>query len=92
MGVFLDPPYLSYERLYAHSKPVALDVAEWAAKNAGMRVAVCGHVGDYDAILRADAGWRVVRWSRGKFTYNGSKTTDAEAVYFSPACDSASVE
>jgi len=92
VGVLLDPPYLSYERLYAHSKPVALEVAEWAASNAGMRVAVCGHVGDYDAILRASAGWRTVRWSRGKFTYSGSKTTDAEAVYFSPACDSASVE
>ena len=92
VGIFLDPPYLSYERLYAHSKPVALDVAEWAAKNSGMRVAVCGHVGDYDEILRVDAGWRMARWSRGKFTYSGSKTTDAEAVYLSPACDPATAE
>ena len=92
VGVFLDPPYLSHERLYAHSKPVAFDVAEWAAKNAGMRVAVCGHVGNYDTILRATDGWRVVRWSRGKFTYSGSKTTDAEVVYLSPACDPATAE
>ncbi len=86
-GVFLDPPYINYERLYAHSKPVALDAAEWAARNRDMCIAVCGHAGDYDQILRAEDGWRTVRWSRGRFTYNGSKTTGAEAVYFSPACE-----
>ena len=48
-----------------------------------MRIVLCGHVGDYDDVLR---GWEVVRWSRGKMTYNGGGTADKEAMYLSPAC------
>lgn len=84
-AVFLDPPYLSFEKLYAQdgAKPVALEVAKWAAENANLRVAICGHAGDYDGILD---GWQVARWKRSRLTYSGASTTDAEAIYFSPAC------
>ena len=80
-AVFLDPPYRAYEKLYGVSAPVADEVAEWARKNAHLRIALCGHRGDYDL-----PGWDVVDWSRGRLTYGGSKTTDSECVWYSPAC------
>jgi hypothetical protein len=83
-GVLLDPPYAAYERLYRHAEPVAHECAGWAAGNGHARVVLCGHAGDYDDLL--PAGWRIVRWSRGRLTYGGGKTTDAEALYLSPAC------
>ena len=81
-AVFLDPPYRAYEALYgAASTPVADAVAEWARANAGLRVALCGHVGDYEM-----PGWDAVRWKRERHTYAGSTTTDLECVWYSPAC------
>ena len=79
-AVFLDPPYLAYEALY-HAKPVAKAVEAWARENAHLRIALCGHVGDY----RLD-GWQAIEWSRGRLTYSGAKTTDKECVWYSPAC------
>ena len=80
-AVFLDPPYRAYEKLYGVSTPVADEVAEWARKNAHLRIALCGHRGDYDL-----PGWDVVDWSRGRLTYGGGKTTAEECVWYSPAC------
>ena len=80
-AVFLDPPYRAYEKLYGVNAPVADAVEQWARENASLRVALCGHVGDYDL-----PGWEAMSWSRGKMTYGGSKTTDAECIWFSPAC------
>ena len=84
-AIFFDPPYIAFERLYARDgqTPVALDVARWCAEHPDVRIALCGHAGDYDGILD---GWRMTPWSRGRFTYGGSATTDDEAIYFSPAC------
>ena len=83
-AVFLDPPYLAYEKLYGVTAPVADDVCAWALEHADLRVAICGHAGDYDM-----PGWDAVPWSRGKHTYGGSKTTDAECIWYSPACSAA---
>ena len=80
-AVFLDPPYRAYEKMYGVDAPVADAVEQWARENADLRVAICGHVGDYDL-----PGWEQMPWSRGKMTYGGSKTTDAECIWFSPAC------
>jgi hypothetical protein len=84
-AIFFDPPYRGFERLYAKdsSQPLIADeVAKWCREEgAGLRIALCGHVGDYEL-----PGWSVFEWSRGKFTYGGSGTTDAEAIWFSPAC------
>lgn len=80
-AVFLDPPYRAYEKVYGASTPVADEVAAWAADNANLRVALCGHVGDYDL-----PGWDAVQWDRGSLTYGGNKTTDSECVWYSPAC------
>jgi len=83
-AIFFDPPYKNFERLY-HSDTTALiadQVVLWCQDNAeGIRVALCGYVGDYDL-----PGWEVFRWSRGRSTYGGSDTTENEAIWFSPAC------
>lgn len=80
-AVFLDPPYLAYEKLYGVSSPVAKAVAKWALENAHLRVALCGHKGDYDL-----PDWEAVEWSRGRLTYSGGKTTDSECIWYSPPC------
>ena len=81
-AVFLDPPYRSYENVYGAGTSVIDAVEEWARNNARLRVALCGHRGDYNL-----PGWEVFEWSRGRLTYNGGKTTDKECIWFSPACE-----
>jgi len=80
-AVFLDPPYRSYEALYGKAGAVADAVESWARENEHLRIALCGHQGDY-----ALAGWDAVEWSRGRLTYSGGQTTDSECVWYSPAC------
>ena len=80
-AVFLDPPYRAYETLYGAATPVADAVAEWARDHAHLRIALCGHFGDYEL-----PGWDAVQWTRGKLTYGGGKTTDRECIWYSPAC------
>jgi DNA adenine methylase len=81
-AVFFDPPYRGYEWLYSGGQHlVADDVAEWCRANAGRRIALCGHAGDYDL-----PGWECVRWDRKRLTYSGSGTKSLEAVWFSPSC------
>jgi DNA adenine methylase len=79
-AVFLDPPYEGYGELYGASS-VAAEVAAWAQAHPHLRVALCGHGGDYTL-----PGWSVQEWSRGKLTYGGGSTTDAECIWYSPAC------
>jgi hypothetical protein len=80
---FFDPPYKAYEKLYAtDSASVACAVETWCREHGGdFRIALCGHLGDYEL-----PGWTVVPWSRKRLTYNGSSTTDKEAIWFSPTC------
>lgn len=80
-AIFLDPPYKAYEHLYGVSDPVAAECEAWARDNAGLRVALCGHRGDYDL-----PGWTEHEWERGRPTYNGGTTTANECIWFSPAC------
>lgn len=79
-AVFFDPPYKGHEFLYADG--TSLDgVVEWCRASAHLRIALCGHQGDYDL-----PGWSVTTWSRKRKTYNGGSTTASEAIWFSPAC------
>ncbi len=80
-AVFLDPPYRAYEKVYGVATPVAEAVAAWARENAHLRIAICGHAGDYDL-----PGWDAVPWNRGRLTYSGKKTTGKECVWYSPVC------
>lgn len=83
-AVFLDPPYRAFEKLYGVSAPCADGVEAWARDNAHLRVALCGHLGDYPTL--DGQGWDMVPWTRKRLTYSGSGTTDKEAIWFSPAC------
>lgn len=81
-AVFLDPPYKAYGALYGTgSAPVAAACEAWAREFGHLRIALCGHIGDYDL-----PGWSIHEWSRGRATYGGAGTTDKEAIWFSPAC------
>jgi hypothetical protein len=80
-AVFLDPPYQTHEDVYSQKTNVAEAVEAWARDNAHLRIALCGLVGDYDL-----PEWAIVRWSRPRFTYSGTQTTDKECLWFSPAC------
>lgn len=80
-AVFLDPPYRAYEALYGAKSPVADEVEAWARDNPRLRVAICGHVGDYNL-----PGWDAVQWSRAGNTYGSDKTKDAECIWYSPGC------
>jgi len=77
---FMDPPYDNYEGLY-RAGPVAQAVAEWCRTNAELKIALCGHRGDYEM-----PGWTEYLWSRKRNTYSGTGTKDAEVIWFSPAC------
>ena len=80
-ALFMDPPYRSYELIYGESTSVVDAVETWARENANLRIALCGHVGDYDL-----PGWDAVQWDRGRLTYSGGTTTDRECIWYSPAC------
>ena len=77
-----DPPYKAYEKLYgAGEKFVASAVEEWCRDNQGYRIALFGHIGDYDL-----PGWTEHPWTRKRLTYSGGDTTDKECIWFSPPC------
>lgn len=80
-AVFLDPPYLGYEAPYGKVTPTAMAVAEWALEHQHLRIALCGHIGDYTM-----PGWDAVQWSRDGNTYGSDKTKDSECIWYSPAC------
>lgn len=79
---FFDPPYKGFESLYDAKTSVASSVEEWARANAHVKIALCGHVGDYDL-----PGWSIFKWTRSGTTYGSTKTADMEAIWFSPACN-----
>jgi len=79
-AVFLDPPYKGFCDLYGCAD-IAAECESWAKDNPDLRIALCGHIGDYDL-----PGWDVLRWERAGNTYAGTGTKDQEAIWFSPAC------
>jgi len=79
-AVFVDPPYDGFEELYAAGS-VTQAVVEWCQSHADLRIALCGHRGDY-----ALDGWTVLEWERKRTTYGGDGSKDSEAIWFSPAC------
>ena len=84
-AVVLDPPYSQTGAVYAHdSSTVAHDVREWALANGDnrkLRIALCGHDGEHNAL--GAAGWTVETWAKGG-GYQGAD--DRERIWFSPHC------
>ena len=92
-AVFLDPPYTRGSMDYAVGGvggEIASRVREWCASNGAskrMRIALCGHKGEHDALLQH--GWSTAGW----IARAGYATTDeavensaAETVWLSPNC------
>jgi hypothetical protein len=80
-AIFLDPPYAEHEYLYGDCAQVAVEVGQWAKANAQLRIAICGHQGDYDL-----PGWEIFDWSHGRVKYAGSSISSLEVIWFSPGC------
>jgi len=83
VAIVFDPPYKAFEQLYGTQETsTASDVEKWCREHASEhRIALCGHLGDYDL-----PGWEVLQWSRTSSTMGSNKTRHAEAIYFSPRC------
>jgi len=92
-GVFLDPPYTAGNVDYAAGGAgghLASAVRAWCAANGGnkqMRIVICGHAGEHDALL--DLGWFTRAWK----ARSGMASTDeakarrlSETVWCSPHC------
>ena len=85
VALALDPPYLAFGDIYSQrGTVVARECEEWAreeGKHPRTRIALFGHVGDYDL-----PGWECVQWQRVRNTMGSTKTRNSEAIWFSPSC------
>ncbi len=92
-GVFLDPPYTKGEMDYSAGGvggDLARDVQAWAAANAAnplLRIVVCGHAGEHDALIAH--GYTARKWTARKgYAVSEEAVANAasETVWCSPAC------
>ena len=92
-GVFLDPPYTKGAMNYAAGGvggDLAAAVRSWCERNGHdkrLRIVLCGHAGEHDALL--NHGWTLRKWEARK----GYATTDeavensaSETLWCSPHC------
>lgn len=92
-AVFLDPPYTKGEMDYSAGgmgQGIADDVRAWCAANGNnpqLRIVLCGHAGEHDALL--EHGWHIRTWTAG----GGYARTDeaianrqSETIWCSPHC------
>ena len=92
-GVFLDPPYTKGEMDYSAGGvggDLAREVRDWCAANGHnplLRIVLCGHSGEHDALL--DAGWHTRTWTARKgyaVTDEAVANAASETLWCSPAC------
>jgi DNA adenine methylase len=93
-AVMLDPPYGVSDRAECYSQDdftVAKDVHAWAAEHGadpGLRIALCGYVGEHDDLEAR--GWSVIAWkSSGGYARGGNEkgpNAERERIWFSPHC------
>lgn len=92
-AVFLDPPYEKGDMDYGAGGMglgIADAVREWCAANGNnpkLRIVLCGHAGEHDALL--EHGWHTRTWTAG----GGYARTDeaianrqSETIWCSPHC------
>ena len=92
-AVFLDPPYTKGDMDYSAGgmgQGIADDVRAWCAANGNnpqLRIVLCGHAGEHDALLAQ--GWHTRAWKAG----GGYARTDeaitnrqSETLWCSPHC------
>ena len=92
-GVFLDPPYAKGAMNYAAGgvgTSLSLDVQAWCAANGDnplLRIVLCGHAGEHDALLAR--GWSIRNWAARKgyaVTAEAVQNSADETLWCSPAC------
>ena len=94
-GVFLDPPYTKGVMDYAAGGvggDLAREVRAWCAANGDnkqLRIVLCGHAGEHDALLAS--GWNVRQWTARKgyaLTDEAVENSASETIWCSPHCAS----
>jgi hypothetical protein len=92
-GVFLDPPYTDGNMDYAAGGvggELAGMVRAWCAENGHnpkLRIVLCGHAGEHDALLQS--GWHLRRWNARKgyaLMDEAVENTKSETLWCSPHC------
>lgn len=92
-GVFLDPPYFKGSMDYAAGgvgTNLAADVGAWCAANGDnpkLRIVICGHSGEHDALLKK--GWIARNWTAKKGyakTEAARANSESETIWCSPHC------
>jgi len=95
-GVFLDPPYTNGAMDYSAGgvgTDLPLQVQAWCAENGDnplLRIVICGHAGEHDALL--DHGWHLRTWTARKgyaLTDEAVANSASETLWCSPHCISA---
>jgi len=92
-GVFLDPPYTKGAMDYAAGgvgTDLPMQVQAWALANGGdplLRIVLCGHAGEHDALLAH--GWHTRDWTARKgyaLTDETVANSSSETLWCSPHC------
>lgn len=92
-AVFLDPPYTKGAMDYSAGGMglgIADDVRAWCAANGdnkALRIVLCGHAGEHDALLAH--GWHLRTWTARKgyaLTDEAVENSASETVWCSPHC------
>ncbi len=92
-AVFLDPPYTKGEMDYSAGGMglgIADDVRAWCAANGSnpqLRIVLCGHAGEHDALLAQ--GWHTRAWKAGggyALTDEAIANAKSETIWCSPHC------
>jgi hypothetical protein len=93
-GVFFDPPYFRGAMDYAVGgvgTNLATDVGAWCAANGVnpmLRIVICGHAGEHDALL--SHGWGARKWAARKgyaITEEAVANSASETIWCSPHCE-----
>lgn len=92
-AVFLDPPYTKGDMDYnagGMGQGIADDVRAWCAANGNnpqLRIVLCGHAGEHDALLLQ--GWHIRTWKAGggyALTHEAIANAKSETLWCSPHC------
>lgn len=98
-AVFLDPPYTKGAMDYAAGGcggELAMQVQAWCADNGTnllLRIVLCGHAGEHDALLAR--GWSIRRWKAGSgyaLSDEARENAASETLWCSPHCISVNSE
>lgn len=92
-GLFLDPPYEKGAMDYGAGgmkQGIAKDVQAWCAANGDnqkLRIVLCGHAGEHDALL--EHGWHIRKWNARRgyaLTAEAVANSASETLWCSPHC------